>query len=512
MTSPRFSGPVRPIFLFGIYCLARLELLSRLHAPTFGWRPTELAGIAVNYYRNGFHFAYPQIMWGGAGAGHVEMEFPLQPFLTALLFKLFGLHDSLNEVLPFLCGFALVWAVAEFGRYLFGDLAGLAAGVNVALSPTLVYLTTTGMWPDPPMLLCGTLGLYLLTRWSDGGNPKHLVVGTASISLAILLKITGLYLGLPVLWLFVKRYGRDFLKQQTTWLAVAAMLIPPALWYFHAYRLYLEDGNTFGIIGPGYLKFTTVARLGDLYLHKRTAIRIVLDHVTPLGFVAFGYGLYRAFVDKHVLSFVWLGSVVLHILGTWTGSRYSGHLSYLIPILPVSSLLAGLAFQTFVRWLRERAGARWQPRLYAPLLGGLSLLLALNAIAASHHLNRRDLGWETAVWEQKRLTGIEVGRVTRPGSLIIVTDDQMDDVDQAHSMTPPDVFYFGDRRGWYLSLAWLTVEKIEELRAKGAEYFVVSSQSVKRFETGHADIHEYLDQHFRRVTDRDGLIYILTGT
>jgi hypothetical protein len=274
----------------------------------------------------------------------------------------------------------------------------------------------------------------------------------------------------------------------------------------------LEDGNTFGIVGAGALKFPTAELLANPGTYKRAIIRIVVDHLTPLGFVAFTYGLYRAIVDKHVLLLVWLGCVAIHTVGTWRGSLYGGHIGYLLPILPIANLLGGLGFQTFVERLRSRAGVRWLPRLVAPLLGVLTVLVGLNAMVSSRHLNHRDLGFESAVWEQKKLTGLVVARVTRPGSLIIVTDDDEDDVDQEHSMTPPDVFYFGDRRGWYLSLAWLTVERIETLRARGAEYFVVSLQSVKPFETGHADIHQYLERNFRKVTDRDGLVYVLSGT
>ena len=155
----RISAAVSTWILLAVYLLAHWELWGRISAPTFGWRPTDLAGIAINYYRNGFHFFYPQVMWGGAGAGHVEMELPLQSFLTALLFKVFGQHDALSEVFPLAFGFGIVWVTAAIGRYRFGDVAGLAAGLGVALSPTQVNITSYGMWADPPLVFFGALGL-----------------------------------------------------------------------------------------------------------------------------------------------------------------------------------------------------------------------------------------------------------------------------------------------------------------------------------------------------------------
>jgi len=509
MTTLRLSTFERLVILAGVYLIAHVGLLERLGAPTFGWRPTDLAGIAVNYYRNGFHFAFPQVLWGGAGAGHVEMEFPLQSFLTALFFKLFGMHDWLCEVLPLVFGFGLVVTVAEFGRYLIGDEAALAAGVCTALSPTLVYITSNGMWADPPMVFFGTLGLYLLTRWSAKGSRRELCAAVACLSLAVLLKLTALYLGLAVVYLFSRRFGRGFLKEPTTWLAGLAILTPAALWYSHAYRLYLEEGNTFGIIGGGFLKFPTMALLTDLYIYKHTLVRVFFYYLTPVGSVLFLVGFYVALKSRCWLLLVWLACVVVHSFVVWGGIRYSGHIGYLLPILPICYLVIGLGFQSGVRAIQQWIGAGRQPRFYVPLLIFMFVLVSANTVVASRRFKDRDLAFETALWEKKKLTGIKVGQVTPPGSLIIVVDHEMDTVDQKHSMTPPDVFFFGDRHGWYRSLAWLTVDSIEQLRAEGAEYLVVSLQSVQQFERDHAAIHAYLDQHFRKVTNEDGIIYAL---
>jgi len=489
--------------------MARVSVLRHLDAPTFGWRPTDLAGIAINYYRNGFHFAYPQVMWGGAGPGYVEMEFPLQVYVTALLFKVFGLHDWLCLVLPLTWGLGLVWVIYEFGRYLFGEVAGLAAGAIAALSPTLAYITTTGLWPDPPMVFFGTLGVYLVTRWTEERRASQLWLGALSVSLAILLKLTALYLGVPIAYLFIKRYGRVLLKQPATWLTALVVLAPATLWYAHGYRLYVQYGNTFGIIGAGYLKFPNAEMLTDVSLYKRALSRIALYHLTPLGFLAFIYGLYVALRRKIVIALVLFGSVVLHTFVVWGGVRYLGHIGYLLPIIPACSLLGGLGVQALSERTRSWRVLRARPsaRLFA--LAAAVVLVGLNALGAAHRFETWDLAFESAVWQQKKTTGLRVHEMTRPGSLIIVVDDQMDTVDQKHSMTPPDVFFFGDRRGWYLSLAWLSIPKIEGMRREGAEYFVVSAQSVEKFEADHTAIYQYLTSHFRQVTDQGGLIFAL---
>jgi hypothetical protein len=505
----RIPSVTHVLLLLAVYLLAHWELWSRISAPTYGWRPTDLAGIAINYYRNGFHFFYPQVMWGGAGAGHVEMEFPLQPFLTALLFKVFGQHDALCEVVPLACGFGIVWVTGALGRYLFGDVAGLAAGVITALSPTLTNITSYGMWADPPMVFFGALGIYWLLRWTDGESSRRLWAGAASIALAILLKITGLYLGLVVLYLFVRRYGLRFLLKPTTWLTAAAILLPPVLWYAHGYRMYLEDGNTFGILAAGSLKFGTTSTLTDLYIYKRTAIRIVVDHLTPIGFLAFAYGLYLSFIRREALVFTWLAAVALHALVSFQGIRFAGHVGYLLTILPVCNLAGGLGFQTGLAWLRQRLGDRWRPAVLVPLTAAFTVLVIVNVVAASEHFKYRDLGFENALWKGKQLTGFKVAELTRPGSLIIVADHEMDGLTPQTWMTPPDVFFFGHRRGWYFTLSYATPERIEDLRTKGAEYFVISANSLKEYASTYQPLDAYLSQHFRKISDQDGIIYDL---
>jgi hypothetical protein len=45
----RVSTATHVWVLLAVYLLAHWELWSRISAPTYGWRPTDLAGIAVNY-------------------------------------------------------------------------------------------------------------------------------------------------------------------------------------------------------------------------------------------------------------------------------------------------------------------------------------------------------------------------------------------------------------------------------------------------------------------------------
>jgi hypothetical protein len=508
----RGSARVHAVLLVLAYALARHDLVNHLASPVVGWRPSDLASIALNYARNGFHLFHPQISWGGAGPGYVEMEFPLVPFLTGVLFKLFGVHEVLCIVLPLACGLGLVWGTYQIASRLFDARAGLAAGAVVAVAPSLVFLTTTGLYPDPPMVLCGTLGLYLLLRWVDEGRRRDWALGVAGISLAILLKLTALYLGIPVLYLFVRRYGAFWWRQRMTWLAAAAMLLPPAVWYWHAYRLYLQTGNTFGILAAGYSKFATRELLLDPHFHVRNLFRTIAYHVGFLGAAGFVYGCVRAWRARRGLPLVWLAAVVVHSLVVANGVK-AGHYQYLLPVLPAAATLAGAGLAAFTARLITAFRGPRERLAYGLVTGAFVTLFAASAAASEHLFTTRDRATELEEWQQKKVTGLRVKRLTPPGSRLIVVDTAMDLERPETAMAPPDVFYFSDRSGWYQSMAWLTAATIEHLRASGAGYLVVSGQSVGDFRRTRVALAAQLSRTYTKLMDDDdGIVFALTKT
>ena len=498
------------LLLLLVYVVGRLNILFTIDSPILGWRPADLASIAVSYFRNGFHFFYPQVFWGGNGPGYVEMEFPLLPFLTAALYKLFGLHDYLSLVLPYLSGFGLVWVTYRLANHLSGVTAGLIAGLITAVAPTLIMQTTTGLWPDPPMVFFEALGMYLMILWTSNGRWQYLLLGACCCSLAILLKMTALLLGFPLLYLFIKRYGKRWWREPATWVTSSIILLPPILWYSHAYQLYTQYGNTFGILAAGYSKFGDFWLLTDLHFYARTVRRILLYQCTPIGSVGFLYAVWVSVRQKaNTVMVVWLLAIALYAIVSARGVN-EGHYQYLLPILPVGAVFSGIGFVT----LFAKARTRWtlesnQPqKLFLSLL--LMLLFGANILWARHSFVADDRKYDLPGWEEKKRTGLILRDMTSPGSLLIVSDTQMDHETPKTSMTPPDIFFFSDRRGWYLSMAWVTEDKIEHLRREGAAYFVVCGQSTLEFKTNHIHLADYLGSRYKVILDgSDGIVYDL---
>jgi hypothetical protein len=65
------------------------------------WRECDYAAVARNFYREGMNILYPRIDWHGDGPGYAEMEFPVIPWTTAALYKIFGYHEVIGRILVY---------------------------------------------------------------------------------------------------------------------------------------------------------------------------------------------------------------------------------------------------------------------------------------------------------------------------------------------------------------------------------------------------------------------------
>ena len=508
-SASRASSTGQLVFTALVTVAAQLAVLSQRDVVILEWRPADLAAIALNYYRHGFHFLYPQILWGGSGPGYVEMEFPAIPFGIALLYKLFGVHDWAALVIPMLSGIGLPLVMNLFTKHLFGPTAGFVAGLFVAASPSWLAMST-GLWPDAPPVFCGTLGLYLLTRWVEEGGGGRFFLAAGWISLAILLKLTSLYFGLPVAFLFYLKYQHRLWRAGSVWTFAFLVLLPPTLWYVHAYRLFLQYHNTFGIIASGYMKFGSAALFTDPRFYVKTCLRLVLFHTTPLGAVLGALGIARR-MDRPVqyLFHVWLGAVLIYFVVAAQGVNL-GHYQYALPIVPPCAALAGSGLVVVFRWLAS-GPATLRPDDTRITGFALVTLLIANAAAANYIFESRGMDFRK-LSEQKMKTGQALARLTVPGSLIVVVDADMDDRTPETSMTPPEVFYFSDRRGWYRAMSWLTPEAIDSLREQGAHYLAVSANHVRWFRTHYVGLYNDCSRRYRTLMDSDdGIIYDLTA-
>jgi 4-amino-4-deoxy-L-arabinose transferase-like glycosyltransferase len=484
MLHPGERLPVAPPERLHSPLLLVLAVLGRFHvliapdALILGWRQADMLSVARNFTRHGYRLFWPQIDWGGAGPGFVEMEFPVLPWVGAILQRLFGPHEVLSALVPLLASFALVFAVAALARRVFGADAGFWAGAFTALSPLTSWYTATCQ-ADGTMVLCSVLGVHFLLAWVTTKRGLELVLSGAFTSLAILLKPPALLVGLPLLYVFALAWGRRFARRPVFWLYGVLVLLPPCLWYAHAHGLYLEYGNTFGVLKGGYEKLSSVALLTRPGFWLRIAGRTALYMLTPAVAILWAVGLGRPQRGPTTLLFhVWTAALFVYVALVGRGNYEMGH--YQLPLLPPAVALAGAAVADLGSRLGEGRAGR------ARRIAGLAILVLSFAGATLIH-GRRIVMSTLADARRLRENGREVARVTPPGSLILVTTGYGGNRKPGEIDTPPEVFAHADRRGWFVSLHWLTLEAVAALRVEGARFLVVPGEALAYFTGAEAD-------------------------
>ena len=486
----------------------RIIALANVDTLILSWRPTEMATIALNYFRHGFHFFSPQVNWGGNGLGYVEMEFPAIPYITAVLYKMFGVHEWLALLIPIFSGLGLVIVVYYFTRLVFGSAVAFTSAIFMALSPTM-FVLTIGLWPDPPMIFFGALGLYALTHWAMTDSQKGFLVGAFGVALAILLKLTALYLGFPILYLCISKFGSNWWKKPQVWVLASLILLPAILWYWHAHNLFEATGNTFGILSAGYMKFGTTKILTSPDFYASAISKMCVYHFTPVVFGALIYGLFvREQRGVSSVFRVWFAASAVSLLVAARGVTM-GHYQYMLPVVPSGAVLAGLGAMDLIRRtesytpIKRFAKSRWL--IFSA--GGTFIVLSVVG-SALFWLSRDHL--ELRGWENDRETGLAVRAVTDPASLIVVVDGQMDGIPPERIMTPPNVFYFSDRHGWYCASSWLTVDRVEGYRREGGRYMIITGNFRSSFETSQTQVKECLSARYSTVLDDNrGIVYDL---
>lgn len=234
--------------------LSALALRSyALNAPLLdahSWRQADTAAIARNFVASRFHFAHPQVDWGGTTTGDVESEFPLYTGVLALLFGTFGVQAWLGRLLTALCSAAAPLALygligAQRPASALNQRAALYAALALCLLPFAVYFGRTVM-PDSLMLLLAILAIWTFQRWLVRPTHARFALALVCGTLAPLAKTPNLLIvAVPLAYLTLT--GRPWRRWPQLLLYGVGFALPVLLWTRHAHALPLDPRLSFGI-------------------------------------------------------------------------------------------------------------------------------------------------------------------------------------------------------------------------------------------------------------------------
>ena len=432
---------------------ARLVLIDQPYIDSWSWRQSDVAAIARNFEKNGFHFAYPQIDWAGGAPGYVGTEFPILPFLAALCYKVSGVHEWIGRsqaVIFFAVSLPFFFLLV---REIFGGMAATWATFFYSFAPLNIFAGRSFM-PDIPSLSLALIGLYFFLRWIDNEQPASFVWAAFAISLALLIKLPTAIIGAPLLFLVWQKWRWNFLRQRVLWLFTALTILPSLAWYWHAHQI-AERFYPHHFFGAGGF------RIEDFAWYWKIARLIATSSLTPILSVVTIIGLCVAPRGKHAYFFHWwLAAMVPFVIVLGYGNR---HLWYQLPLVPIAAAFAGAAC-AFV-------GSKISLRVVAVTL---SILLVSSFTTLAFWCVQPFYQSSAA---QLRDAGFELKKVTPPDALIVAAD-----------MGDPTIFYYAERKGWHFPEndaiyngtpgdSEQAIENLERLRRRGATHFVFTKNT-----------------------------------
>jgi 4-amino-4-deoxy-L-arabinose transferase-like glycosyltransferase len=323
-------------------------------------------------------------------------------------------------------------------------------------------------------------GIWLFLGWIEQGSRYRFFAAVLAMALAILAKAPYTALGLPMVYLAVKKFGLiSSLMRADLWLFAFLTLAPATLWYFHAAEITQSYYPNIPFLGHPDWFFVLLPPEQYLSIILEGTIWCVTPGIFLLALTAFllpGVKACRWF-------FVWwcAGMALLIVVD---GHDYLLHPWYQLPITAAIAALAG----STVDWLLSRTSQK---------LGKVALVAAVIAgsglIAYQSYASLRTE--YTPFAAPLREAGRAADRLLPRDALLLFA-----------TWKDPTAVYYSKRHGWtfhehsvYPMNGTEAISMLEMRRREGASYFVATSWERYLRDKPYSSFWRYLEEHFNVV-------------
>ncbi len=522
------------VALFVVAAALNAYGLLRPATKSYLWHDFDTAAIARNYSREGMNFLYPRIDWRGDGPGFAETEFPILPWTTAVLYRVFGEHEFIGRMLTFAASLLSLAAMFKLALYFFKPVPALVALAFFAFHP-LVVGNSTSLQPETWMLLFYVACVYAFLRWVDLRTWRACIVASALTGMAILAKAPAAHIGLFMAVVVLTKFGPRALKDPMVWGYALGALLPALLWYLHARGLYAAYGNSLGISDESHWAswdlFTDPYFVKGIARHElgvwgKSGIVVAIAAVavgSKTNAVKMGLAWYAAILAFYLLAarttadawathyhivsvpvaalFLAAGfDAVRTVRLTWPTPRLLGVTSAAFALvaiviavsgdprlqsLRVSEIAAGLALSALL--LVPLSSARVGEVLSAENRGAgvkrvvvaCGVILALAGAFMS--TTKGTLWWlsDQLIEDELHVCAREMAPALRREGLIVASGaNELDHTGLPVAFNASYMFYWLDRKGFVVSREAQSIERLKEYVGRGAHYFVAEKDAI----------------------------------
>jgi 4-amino-4-deoxy-L-arabinose transferase-like glycosyltransferase len=310
------------------------------------------------------------------GIAYLEKA-PLVYWMMATSYRVFGIHDWAARLPLAIAVVALCWVTYRFGRWAFGEDAGLYAGLVLATS-TGLFLFTRILIPDATLTLAITGAIWIWVRQLERDEEPSLkwsallgvCLGTGLLLKGLIAVVFPLIAGVAYIAVSGQFFSKESWCRLHLGIAAVVALVVAAPWHvlatlrnppFFALTLHSGPGQYRGFfwfyfINEHLLRFLNLRYPRDYNTVPRFWFWLLnLVWVFPwsvyfLASLKLSYRTTSRAGRVGLMALCWIGTVLLFFTFSTTQEYYS------MPIYPALALLVGLAIASGGGWVRAGTG------------------------------------------------------------------------------------------------------------------------------------------------------------
>lgn len=466
--SPKTVQTILYVIVIGL-AVFRLMTISVPSLKWTSWKEIDYLTISQNYWKNGFNLLQPEVTWPAEPPRVTEMELPLVPYTSALLYQIFGYGPLTARTITLFASLLLMVYVYKLARREFNPFIGLLSAFVAGVLP-LYHPFSRLLFTEPTMIAMSVVSIYYMAEWADNQNRRNWILAILSLSFTFSLKLETLYLLLPLTWIVFRKHQFKLVQYWKYAFLILLSMILPVIWYSYAYYLEMTGAHLFGIFkGHDKSQFTTL--LLDLRWYRTMAGRVINGILGGFyGFGLFGLGfLTLLWQRKGSLFFTYFLAVAIYFGLVAEGQIDAPYRQ--LPIVPVMSVFVAFGVQTvmigimtFYDLIKNLTtfgkSTSWLP------LSASFLLVLLIPFQRLNEVLTVDFPAHTDRWELAQ----EIKENSDADSKLIVVGEYSKHVG-GYDLSPV-LFYYSDLQGWSLTPDKWSLSYVEELREKGATHLV----------------------------------------
>ena len=311
------------------------------------------------------------------GVAYLEKA-PLNYWMMAVAYKIFGVHDWAARLPHALAVVLLCWVTYRFGRWAFGETAGLFAGLALSTSVGL-FLFTRVLIPDAVLTLAitGAIWAWLRLLEPDEQHPLRwsftlgLCLGAGLLLKGLIAAVFPIMAALAYMAVTRRLFSSAAWRRLHLGLAIPVALAIAVPWYvlatlrnppYFAFSLHSGPGEYRGFFWFYFFNEHLLRFLGMRYPRDYDTVPRLWFWVLNLLWI-FPWSFYLMAAPTldykttsrasrtRLMALCWIGTVMLFFTFSTTQEYYS------MPIYPALALLVGSVLASGSRWVRSATHA-----------------------------------------------------------------------------------------------------------------------------------------------------------